>query len=235
MKTYLVGGAVRDALLGKPSHDRDFVVVGATEADMLARGYSRVGAHFPVFLDQEGNEWALARKERKTGPGYMGFSVEFDPTVSIEDDLSRRDLTVNAMAQDVETCELVDPFNGRGDLEAKMLRHTSDAFVEDPLRVVRLARFFSRWVDFKVAPETHKLAREVVDSGEMDALSDERFWSEMEKMYEQGGNPHRFFLLMWEFGVMEKVKFFKDVFGEMHRGERVFMDRVMSAQEFVNE
>jgi tRNA nucleotidyltransferase (CCA-adding enzyme) len=233
MKTYLVGGAVRDGLLGRPSHDRDFVVVGATEADMLARGMTQVGAHFPVFLDEEGNEWALARKERKNGSGYLGFDVEFDQSVTLEDDLSRRDLTINAMAVDVNTLELVDPFNGRADLEAKVLRHVSPAFSEDPLRVIRLARFFARWKGFTIAPETWTLAKELVDSGELDTLSDERFWAEMEKMYEQGGNAHRFFMVLWEFGVMQKVKFFKDVFGEMTRDDRIHLDQVHIAQEFL--
>lgn len=234
MKTYLVGGAVRDSLLGLPSHDTDFVVVGATEEDMFARGYTRVGAHFPVYLDQDGNEWALARKERKIGTGYNGFSVEFDPSITIEDDLSRRDLTINAIAQDTETGEIVDPFNGRKDLEAKVLRHTSEAFIEDPLRVIRLARFFSRWNDFTIAADTRQLAMKIVESGEMDTLSDERFWAEMEKMFAQGGDGQRFFSVLWEFGVMTKVKFFTDVFGTLTPADHSFMNNIIAAQEKLN-
>lgn len=210
MRIYLVGGAVRDELMGKPSSDHDYVVVGATEEDMLARGYKKVGADFPVFMDENGDQYALARKERKTGRGYMGFETTFDPSVSLEDDLRRRDLTINAIAKDVETGEIVDPFNGRYDLENKLLRHVSDAFAEDPLRVIRLARFYARWPEFDVAWETIFMAQEIVASGEMNELSDERYYAEIEKMFAQAAEPSRFFKALKVFNVMESLSFMHD-------------------------
>lgn len=220
MKVYLVGGAVRDALMDVPNNDRDFVVVGATEQEMLDLGFTNVGESFPVFLHPEtGDEYALARRERKTGAGYRGFSVEFDADITLAEDLSRRDLTINAMARDLETGEVVDPYGGMDDLNACMLRHVGTAFVEDPLRVVRLARFYARFVNFQIHPDTMMLAQDIVNSGEMDALADERFWAEMEKMFEQSHEPLRFFNALWHFGALQKVKFFKNVFGHVSSGK----------------
>ncbi len=181
MDTYLVGGAVRDALLGLPTKDRDHVVVGATVRQMLDAGYVAVGRDFPVFLHPETHEeHALARTERKSGPGYRGFEVHADPSVTLEEDLARRDLTINAMARRADGT-LVDPYGGAADLEARVLRHVSDAFVEDPVRVLRLARFAARLapLGFGVAPETLALARRMVEAGEMAALVPERVWQEL--------------------------------------------------------
>jgi tRNA nucleotidyltransferase (CCA-adding enzyme) len=183
MRIYLVGGAVRDALLGRPVRERDWVVVGATPAELEGRGFRPVGRDFPVFLHPETHEeYALARVERKTGPGYRGFAVEFSPEVSLEDDLRRRDLTINAMAQD-EAGTLVDPYGGRADLERRLLRHVSAAFVEDPVRILRVARFAARYapLGFTVADETLVLMRRMVDAGEADALVAERVWAETAK------------------------------------------------------
>lgn len=183
MQVYLVGGAVRDALLGRPVAERDWVVVGATPAELEARGFLPVGRDFPVFLHPETREeHALARLERKTGPGYRGFVTEFAPSVTLEDDLRRRDLTINAIARSADGT-LVDPHGGRRDLEARVLRHVSEAFVEDPVRILRVARFAARFapLGFTVAPETMVLMRSMVDSGEVDALVPERVWKEMER------------------------------------------------------
>src|SRR5690606_21146431 len=173
MKTYLVGGAVRDELLGLPVSERDWVVVGARPEDLTSRGYTPVGKDFPVFLHPETKEeYALARTERKVGPGYHGFETRFSPDVTLEQDLERRDLTINAMARDPETGELIDPFGGQRDLEERWLRHVSPAFVEDPLRVLRVARFAARFapLGFRVAPETLALMRQIAAGGELDAL-----------------------------------------------------------------
>ena len=170
MKRYLVGGAVRDRLLGRAVGDRDWVVVGADPGELLALGYLAVGRDFPVFLHPETREeHALARTERKTGPGYHGFEFHADRSVTLEEDLARRDLTINAIAED-ESGALVDPHGGRRDLDAKVLRHVSPAFAEDPVRILRLARFAARFADFRVAAETEALMREMVDNGEVDAL-----------------------------------------------------------------
>jgi tRNA nucleotidyltransferase (CCA-adding enzyme) len=178
-KAYVVGGAVRDALLGRPSDDRDWVVVGATPQQMVAAGFTPVGRDFPVFLHpQTKEEYALARTERKTAPGYRGFTFHADPAVTLEQDLARRDLTINAMALDAHGA-LVDPLGGRRDLELRVLRHVSPAFAEDPVRILRLARFAARLPDFTVAPMTQALARQMVDSGEVDALVPERVWQEL--------------------------------------------------------
>ena len=185
MKTYLVGGAVRDALLGRPCTERDYVVVGAQPDDLLALGYRPVGKDFPVFLHpQSGDQYALARTERKTGAGYYGFATRFSPDVTLEEDLARRDLTINAMARSIEGgSDVVDPYGGRRDLEARVLRHVSPAFVEDPLRVLRVARFAARFapLGFKIAPETMQLMQDVVRSGELRALVAERVWVETER------------------------------------------------------
>ena len=181
MKVFLVGGAVRDRLLGRPSGDRDWVVVGTTPEVMGAAGYLPVGRDFPVFLHPRTHEeYALARTERKTGPGYHGFVFRTGPEVTLEDDLSRRDLTINAMAQ-AEDGTLVDPWGGQADLAARVLRHVGPAFAEDPVRILRLARFAARFTDFSVAPETLALCRAMVEAGEVDALVPERVWQELSR------------------------------------------------------
>ena len=187
MQVYLVGGAVRDALLGLPIKERDWVVVGGTRDELLRAGYREVGRDFPVFLHPDSHEeYALARLERKISPGYRGFSVEFGPEVTLEEDLARRDLTINAIAQDAQG-RLLDPHGGRRDLEARLLRHVSAAFIEDPVRVLRVARFAARFapLGFKVAPETMDLMRSMVERGEVDALVAERVWQETEKALRQ--------------------------------------------------
>ena len=180
MQTYLVGGAVRDKLLGRPIKDRDWVVVGSTSQQMLAQGYQAVGADFPVFLHPKTKEeYALARIERKIGAGYTGFSCDASTEVSLEEDLLRRDLTINAMAMD-DQGNIIDPYNGQQDLDNRLLRHVSDAFVEDPLRVLRVARFAARYhsLGFRIAPETLTLMQTIVANGELTALSAERVWQE---------------------------------------------------------
>ena len=180
MNVYLVGGAVRDQLLGHPYHEKDYVVVGATPEQLLNLGYQPVGKDFPVFLHPETKEeYALARTERKAGHGYHGFEFYTDTSVTLEDDLIRRDLTINAIAMD-EKGNIYDPYNGQADLNNRILRHVSDAFTEDPLRVLRLARFAARYkdLDFKIAPETLSLMQNLVQSGELNALTSERVWKE---------------------------------------------------------
>ena len=182
MQVYLVGGAVRDAQLGIPPRERDWCVVGAIPEDLEALGYRRVGKDFPVFLHPETNEeYALARTERKTGPGYHGFAFHCSPDVTIEEDLGRRDLTINAIAQD-EDGNLIDPWGGLPDIKNRVLRHVSDAFVEDPVRVLRVARFAARFAErgFSVADETMRLMQRMVDNGEVDALVADRVWKETE-------------------------------------------------------
>jgi len=183
METYLVGGAVRDELLGRPVGERDWVVVGATPADLEAQGYRAVGRDFPVFLHpQTHEEYALARLERKVAPGYRGFTTDFAPTVTLEQDLARRDLTVNAMARAADG-RLIDPYGGRADLERRVLRHVSPAFTEDPVRILRVARFAARFapLGFTIAPETMTLMQRMVADGEVDALVPERVWREIER------------------------------------------------------
>lgn len=183
MQIFKVGGAVRDRLLGKPVTDIDWVVVGATTEEMLAQGYRPVGADFPVFLHpKSGAEYALARTERKSGRGYGGFTFHASPEVTLEEDLIRRDLTINAMAEDDQQ-NLTDPYHGQRDLEARVLRHVSPAFAEDPLRVLRVARFAARYADlgFTVAPETLELMRQLSESGELEALTAERSWKEISR------------------------------------------------------
>jgi len=179
MKTYVVGGAVRDALLGLPVKDRDHVVVGATPEEMVKAGFRPVGKDFPVFLHPATQEeYALARTERKTAPGYKGFVFHTSSDVTLEEDLVRRDLTINAIARG-DDGTLVDPYNGQQDLKDRIFRHVSDAFAEDPVRILRLARFASRFPDFRVAPETNALMTRMVDEGEVDALVPERVWQEI--------------------------------------------------------
>jgi tRNA nucleotidyltransferase (CCA-adding enzyme) len=204
MKSYVVGGAVRDGLLGEPVNDRDWVVTGASPQDMLDAGYLPVGKDFPVFLHpQTHEEYALARTERKTGPGYRGFEVYAAPDVTLEDDLVRRDLTINAIAQQ-EDGTLVDPHGGRRDLEAKVLRHVSEAFAEDPVRILRLARFAARWPQFSVAPETTALMQRMVADGEVDALVAERVWQELSRGLMERA-PARMFEVLRSVGALARL------------------------------
>jgi tRNA nucleotidyltransferase (CCA-adding enzyme) len=204
MKAYIVGGAVRDGLLGEPVNDRDWVVTGASPQDMLDAGYLPVGKDFPVFLHpQTHEEYALARTERKTGPGYRGFEVYAAPDVTLEDDLVRRDLTINAIAQQ-EDGTLIDPHGGRRDLEAKVLRHVSEAFAEDPVRILRLARFAARWPAFGVAPETTALMQRMVADGEVDALVAERVWQELSRGLMERA-PGRMFEVLRSVGALARL------------------------------
>lgn len=204
MQIYLVGGAVRDSLLKLPVVDRDWVVVGATPAQLLALGYQQVGKDFPVFLNpQTHEEYALARTERKSGQGYTGFTCYAAPDVTLEEDLQRRDLTINAIAQTPEG-ELIDPYGGVQDLNARVLRHVSDAFSEDPLRVLRVARFAARFahLGFTLAPETAALMRSMVDGGELSALPAERVWKETEKAL-QSQSPQVYFQVLRACGALQ--------------------------------
>lgn len=204
MKVYLVGGAVRDKLLGLPVKERDWVVVGTTSDEMLRRGFKKVGRDFPVFLHPKTHEeYALARTERKTGKGYTEFVCYSNPGVTLEDDLKRRDLTVNAMAKDLKG-KIIDPFDGRGDLKRHVLRHVSLAFTEDPVRILRLARFAARFGDFKVHPKTNKLMQEMLANGEVDALVPERVWQELERALREN-NPERFFIVLKNCQVLPKL------------------------------
>jgi tRNA nucleotidyltransferase (CCA-adding enzyme) len=204
MEKYMVGGAVRDALLGLPVNDRDWVVVGAAPQEMIAAGYLPVGKDFPVFLHpQTREEYALARTERKTARGYHGFAFHAEPDVTLEQDLGRRDLTINAMAQD-EHGQLVDPFGGQRDLQRRVLRHVTVAFREDPVRILRLARFAARFADFSVAPETLGLMREMVEAGEVDALVAERVWQELARGLMED-KPSRMFELLRECGALVRL------------------------------
>ena len=204
MKTYVVGGAVRDQLLGLPVQDRDYVVVGATPDEMVAQGFTPVGQDFPVFLHpQTHEEYALARTERKSGHGYKGFTVYAAPEVTLEEDLRRRDLTINAMALD-EHDGLIDPYGGLADLRARVFRHVSEAFAEDPVRILRVARFCARFTDFSIAPETLALMRRIVDAGEVDALVPERVWQELARGLMEG-QPSRMFMTLRECGALAKL------------------------------
>lgn len=204
MKTYIVGGAVRDALLGQPVTDRDWVVVGATPEAMLAAGFRPVGKDFPVFLHPETNEeYALARTERKTAPGYHGFAVHASPDVTLEEDLQRRDLTINAIARDGDG-KLIDPWGGQRDLDARLFRHVSPAFAEDPVRILRVARFAARYPDFRLAPETLALMRAMVAAGEVDHLVPERSWQEISRGL-AARKPSRMLEVLGESGALEKL------------------------------
>jgi tRNA nucleotidyltransferase (CCA-adding enzyme) len=231
MKTYLVGGAVRDELLGRTAGDRDYVVVGATPDKMLALGFLPVGKDFPVFLHpQSKEEYALARSERKTAAGYHGFVFHTDADVTLEQDLVRRDFTVNAIAQD-ENGNLFDPFNGRQDIENKILRHVSPAFAEDPVRILRAARFMARFAEsgFSIAPETLELMRLMVANGEVDALVSERVWQELKRALEEP-RPSAFIQTLRDcgalkilfpeidalFGVPQRIEFHPEVDAGLH-------------------
>ena len=206
MQTYLVGGAVRDALLGLEVKDRDWVVVGATPELMLQQGFVPVGKDFPVFLHpQTHEEFALARTERKTAPGYHGFQFHAAADVTLKQDLARRDLTINAIAvADLAGAELIDPYGGQQDLKRKVFRHVTDAFREDPVRILRVARLAARFADFSVAPETTQLMREMVQSGEVDHLVAERVWQELAKGLMES-TPSRLFAVLRECGALERV------------------------------
>lgn len=197
MKIYLVGGAVRDQLLGLPVKEYDYVVVGATPEEMLKQGFKPVGKEFPVFLHPETKEeYALARTERKIAKGYKGFEFYAAPEVTLEEDLLRRDLTVNAIAQ-TESGKLIDPYHGQTDLKNKILRHVSPAFAEDPVRILRVARFAARFHEFKVHPDTVKLMRQMVHAGEVDALVPERVWQEFVRALQEK-HPERFLEVLAE-------------------------------------
>ncbi|MDF1677692.1 MAG: multifunctional CCA tRNA nucleotidyl transferase/2'3'-cyclic phosphodiesterase/2'nucleotidase/phosphatase [Legionellaceae bacterium] len=206
MKVYLVGGAVRDALLKLPVHERDWVIVGSTPEALLELGYQQVGRDFPVFLHPETKEeYALARTERKVGVGYRGFVCDASPSVTLKEDLARRDLTINAMAED-EAGLLIDPYNGAGDITDKVLRHVSPAFVEDPVRVLRLARFAARFyhLGFRVADETRVLVSRMVEQGELQHLVPERVWQEWHKSLETQ-NPEVFMQVLHNLGALGEI------------------------------
>ena len=208
MKIYQVGGAVRDRLLQRPFHDTDWVVVGATPEDMTAQGFTPVGKDFPVFLHpQTHEEYALARTERKSGVGYRGFVVHTSPDVTLEEDLARRDLTINAIAAPADWAgvgAVFDPYNGQADLQAKLLRHVTDAFREDPVRILRVARFAARFEDFSVAPETLQLMREMVQAGETDHLVPERVWQEIRRGLMEA-QPSRMFEVLRSCGALQVI------------------------------
>ena len=206
LEKFLVGGAVRDKILGEPAGDKDWVVVGATEKTMEALGFKSVGKDFPVFLHPiTGEEYALARRERKVRKGYRGFKVETDPTVTLEEDLARRDLTVNALALSVDE-KLIDPFGGVADLKAGKLRHVSSAFVEDPVRVLRVARFAARFAEkgFEISNETEALIRQMVQNGEVDSLVPERVWRELLTALKEN-HPSLFFRILRRTGALSRV------------------------------
>lgn len=204
MKIYLVGGAVRDELLGLEVKERDWVVVGSTPAEMLAKGFIPVGKSFPVFLHPETKEeYALARTERKVAGGYHGFEFDTSKAVTLEEDLRRRDLTINAIAKSSEG-EIIDPYQGRVDLQKKILRHVSEAFIEDPVRVLRIARFAARYVDFNIAPETLTFMQKMCQNKELDYLIPERVWKEMERALSEN-TPQRFIQVLRQTGALKVV------------------------------
>lgn len=210
MEIFAVGGVVRDQLMGIVAQDIDYVVVGSTPQQMIEKGFIQVGSHFPVFLHPKTKfEYALARKEKKIGPGYTAFDCDSGPDVTLEEDLLRRDLTINAMARKVDSCggmseNIIDPYNGRKDLQNKILKHVSIAFCEDPVRVLRLARFAARFPDFSIHLETYRLAQNMVLNGEINSLVPERIWQEMTKaMFEC--KPSRFFQVLYELGVLRII------------------------------
>ncbi len=206
MEVYLVGGAVRDRLLGRPVHERDWVVVGARPEDLERDGYASVGREFPVFLHPKTHEeYALARLERKVAPGYRGFTTQFSPDVTLEEDLKRRDLTINAMAES-SSGEVIDPYGGQQDLKARVLRHVSESFIEDPVRILRVARFAARYADlgFRVADETTELMTRMTDSGEVNALVPERVWQETDRALGES-RPEVFFETLRSCGALRVI------------------------------
>ena len=206
MRVYLVGGAVRDRLLKRAVKERDWVVVGATPEELVRLGYEPVGREFPVFLHPTTHEeHALARLERKVAPGYRGFTTQFAPTVTLEEDLKRRDLTINAMAED-ENGALIDPYGGQADLAARLLRHVSEAFVEDPVRILRVARFAARYAElgFRIAPETLELMRRITADGEVRTLVPERVWQETERALDEE-HPEVYFQVLRECGALAVI------------------------------
>ncbi len=205
MKIYLVGGAVRDKLLGRPIKERDYVVVGSTAEEMLRLGFKKVGKDFPVFLHpQTHEEYALARTEKKIARGYYGFTCHAQPTVTLEEDLERRDLTINAMAEDAATGRIIDPHGGMRDLKKKILRHTSPAFSEDPVRILRAARFAARLDNFKISRKTNELMQSMVANGEIDALVPERVWQELIRALRED-HPEKFFMVLNNCGALAKL------------------------------
>ena len=205
MNCFVVGGAVRDRLLGLPVNDRDWVVVGSTPEQMVAAGYTPVGRDFPVFLHpQTREEYALARTERKSGRGYQGFVVQASPEVTLDQDLARRDLTINAIAEDPKTGALTDPFGGQRDIAARLLRHVGPAFVDDPVRLLRLARLAARFADFSVAPETEVLLAQMVTEGEVDHLVPERVWQELSRGLMEA-QPARLFEVLRGCGALARL------------------------------
>ncbi len=230
MKIYTVGGAVRDRLLGLPVKDHDYVVVGATPEDMVRAGYLPIGRDFPVFLHPDTREeYALARTERKSGRGYQGFVFFADGAVTLEQDLARRDLTINAMAQD-EHGQVIDPYGGQADLRARVFRHVGPAFAEDPVRILRLARFAARFADFQVAPETSALLREMVNSGEVDALVPERIWQELARGLGEA-QPSRMLHILHACGALARVVPLFELDWQSGRAEAVMraLDRAAQA------
>lgn len=206
LNVYLVGGAVRDKLLGLPHKEKDWVVVGTTEQEMLDRHFLRVGKDFPVFIHPNSKEeYALARTERKKGKGYYGFECHASPEVTLEEDLRRRDITINAIAESVHG-EIIDPYQGQADLKNKIIRHVSDAFMEDPVRILRVARFMARFASlgFKIAEETLELMRAMVENGEVDALVPERVWQEMDRSLQEE-NPDQFFITLRRCGALKRI------------------------------
>lgn len=203
-RIFSVGGAVRDTLLGLPIQDQDYVVVGSSVDEMQALGFKAVGKDFPVFLHpQTHEEYALARTERKTAKGYKGFVVDANPAVTLEEDLSRRDFTMNAIAKSAD-CVLIDPFGGVADIHSKIIRHVSPAFAEDPVRILRAARFSARFADFTIAPETMQLMQQMVYAGEVDALVPERLWQELAKGLMEA-KPSRMFAVLRACGALQRI------------------------------
>ena len=206
MQVYRVGGAIRDRLLGLTIKDTDWVVTGSTPEQMVSAGYLPIGKDFPVFLHPDTKqEYALARTERKVSRGYAGFNFNTDPAITIQQDLARRDLTINAIAEDAQG-QLIDPYHGQQDIQQRLLRHVSDAFVEDPVRVLRVARFAARFyqLGFQIAPETRQLMKQIADSGELDALVPERVWTEMNKALAEP-DPQVFFTSLRDCGVLKTL------------------------------
>lgn len=230
MKVYLVGGAVRDALLNYPITEHDYVVVGSTPEEMLSLGYTQVGKDFPVFLHpQSKDEYALARKERKSGQGYTGFICDFDPAVTLEEDLYRRDLTINAIAQD-ENGKLVDPYHGQADIKNRVLRHVGPAFSEDPLRVLRVARFAARYhhLGFTIAPETFVMMKDMVANGELKTLTKERIWLEIEKCLKT--NSLHLFI-----DILNDIAALPDVLPILPTWTKIQKEKVTSSHSFIEQ